>query len=540
VLPVQSPTALQPDQSVAISPSERDRISTLATTFATDYPTLPVTLAPNPETLDALDRGSPDDRATLETLKQAARGRGVLATTFVPIDDEAWRSNSMGAELTGQFNNGVNTITRSLGSTQTALVSDVALSDRSDTTDTLGLRRAFGANRVVVDEGGLEPLNEQRFPSTVLQSFVLNDTAGNELRGMAADRRLGALARSLSDPALATRRPLLVQQFIADLVAGYYDNPLIARGTVIVLPDNWAINSAIHDLLLPTLSTAPMLRLVGLDALFETVSKGSPAGRSASETLSSGPLRRTLKPEPARALTDYPAQLARIAAKLSAYEAMLGTATSARSSDLHDLLAVTGDDRLDTPNRRAYLNTVDDAITRRLRTADGRAGIVAPGKQRITMTSRRTEIPLQLENQLSYPVTVRLELRSEKLDFPNGWIATETLQPGANTVNLVVRSRTSGDSLLEVSVLAPGADPSIGALATTKFTVRSTALSGVGLALSIVALLVLLTWWIRHARRTRRARRAAETVIDLGTRTSEEQDAVTTTLHESLGTGTER
>jgi hypothetical protein len=57
-------------------------------------------------------------------------------------------------------------------------------------------------------------------------------------------------------------------------------------------------------------------------------------------------------------------------------------------------------------------------------------------------------------------------------------------------------------------VLPPDAGSGIGVLTTGSYTVRSTALSGVGLVISIVALCVLLVWWGRHVLRTRRTRRA--------------------------------
>ena len=44
-------------------------------------------------------------------------------------------------------------------------------------------------------------------------------------------------------------------------------------------------------------------------------------------------------------------------------------------------------------------------------------------------------------------------------------------------------------------------------LATSKVTIRSTALSGVGIALTIGAALTLVVWWFRHAHKRRRAAR---------------------------------
>jgi len=47
-------------------------------------------------------------------------------------------------------------------------------------------------------------------------------------------------------------------------------------------------------------------------------------------------------------------------------------------------------------------------------------------------------------------------------------------------------------------------------IARTTFTVQSTALSGVGVFLSVGAGLFLVVWWSRHAWKARRAARAEE------------------------------
>ena len=72
------------------------------------------------------------------------------------------------------------------------------------------------------------------------------------------------------------------------------------------------------------------------------------------------------------------------------------------------------------------------------------------------------------------------------------------------TIKLPVETRASGAFPLDVTITsADGALP----VATTEYTVRSTAISGIGLALSIGAGLFLLVWWARHFRTARRARK---------------------------------
>jgi hypothetical protein len=511
VLPLSTPAALQPDSSVIVASSDRSRLDALATAFTEDFATVPLTLVPNPETLDALERGSPEDRGVLQHLKQMTWGREVLGTTFVPIDDEAWRSNGLGFALASQLNTGFETIDRTIRGERTLVTNDLAVGDLSDTPDTLSMRRDLGATRLLVDESQLERLDAANFPSTLVKSFVLADAEGGEVRAMVTDDRLARLAGELAG-ADAVRVPLLTQRFVADLAAAYFDNPLQVRGTAIVLPADWGVTAG-TDALMRALTGTSVVRLVTTDQLFETVDRSSPFSADASATLVSGPLRRSLKPHPAQALGDYASRLGAATRRVDGFASVVGR-QSPRVDALQDLLLVSADDRLTPAQRRAYLDAVDAAIDRQLHTEDGGAAVVAPAAQRVTMTSRDAEIPLRLENRLPYNLTVRLELRSDKLDFPQGYLKDVTLTPGFNVVSLPVHARTSGDSLLEIDVNAPALASGIPTFASSKFTVRSTALSGIGLALSVVALLVLLAWWFRHARRQRRAKAAARTAAE--------------------------
>jgi hypothetical protein len=78
------------------------------------------------------------------------------------------------------------------------------------------------------------------------------------------------------------------------------------------------------------------------------------------------------------------------------------------------------------------------------------------------------------------------------------------------TTSLIVRvgTRTSGDSTLELQLLSPGGQLQ---LASAEFTIRSTAISGVAIALTAGAGAFLLFWWFRSAARRRRRRAAGRT-----------------------------
>jgi len=75
------------------------------------------------------------------------------------------------------------------------------------------------------------------------------------------------------------------------------------------------------------------------------------------------------------------------------------------------------------------------------------------------------------------------------------------LKHGTTSLIVRVHTRTSGDSSLELQVLSP-----LGRLqlAHAELTIRSTAISGVAIALTVGAVAFLLVWWFRSASRRRR------------------------------------
>ena len=93
-------------------------------------------------------------------------------------------------------------------------------------------------------------------------------------------------------------------------------------------------------------------------------------------------------------------------------------------------------------------------------------------------------------------------LDSTKLTFPDGTELEVQLQPGSNRVPVRVKTVSAGTFPLDIAVTTP--DQRV-ALGDETIEVRSTAVSGLGLALTIGAGFFLLVWWARNWRSTRRA-----------------------------------
>ena len=135
----------------------------------------------------------------------------------------------------------------------------------------------------------------------------------------------------------------------------------------------------------------------------------------------------------------------------------------------------------------SVLTTVDERL----------GGVVAPTEQSITLTARDADIPLTLRNRLDVPVTVLIELAADsRVEFRGeGGRITRELAPGDQEIRIPIHTRVPGDAPIDITVLTPDG---VVALDQVEYTVRSTAISGIGVILSAGAAAFLLVWWARH------------------------------------------
>lgn len=158
------------------------------------------------------------------------------------------------------------------------------------------------------------------------------------------------------------------------------------------------------------------------------------------------------------------------------------------------------------PSRQLDDTTVDglfDGIEASVQA--GRQRVVLPSAQSFTVTSHRTSLPLVLRNEGERPLQVLLAFRSGELEFTGDNPRLVTLQPGVNDLDIPIRTRRSGELEFSIDVTSPDANLRLGEI---EVRVLSRAISGVGVLLSGGALVFLVVWWIRNARRRRAAARA--------------------------------
>ena len=234
--------------------------------------------------------------------------------------------------------------------------------------------------------------------------------------------------------------------------------------------------------------------------LFGVVDQASASFRTRSS--GGAVLVRQLVDTTPASLGTYPTDLRSATSEVSGYRSMI-LPSDPKGSDiaasLDQVLLCSGAAEFDDATRASYLDGARSTLHNQL------SLITAPNQVVVTLTSSQARVPLSINNALDYPVKVALRMSSVKLEFPEGSTQTVELAPSQPTrIEIPVQTRASGSFPLEVTVWSPDGAVSI---AATRFTVRSTAVSGVGLALTIAAGLFLVLWWGRHFRNARRAKR---------------------------------
>ena len=447
-----------------------------------------LTIDPTPAVLAALDR-TPRGRGAVQELGSDLTGRQVLAGPYVGVDMGAWIAADMVAELDGQLAAGAATTSALLG---TAPDGRTAVADPSITADTLTRLNDLGLDRLVVpaDQLGELPAGERNVTFTEL--FDVTDSTGEAIQAVTADQELTSRLTETDDPVLNGHLAL------ADLAVLYNDQPGVSRGLALTLGTDVdpvtlsVILDGFADRAPPGGDGRAIVSPVTLDDLFRTTTPATTTTDGRTTNL----VRPYLSAPPAP-LGSYPAQLRTTTRDIEGFRSLTEPVPGA-ASGLERSALLSGAADLEAGERTAMLDDVDAQI------ASVTAEIVAPLQQFVTLTSQSGRIPLNLENRSPLAVRVHVVLDSDKLEFPDGNVIDTVLPPAATTrLDVEVTTRASGAFPLRVSVRSPD---DVLDITSTQFTVRSTAISGVGLVLSIGAGAFLLIWWARHFRKTRRAR----------------------------------
>jgi hypothetical protein len=481
------PPILQPDGSRVVGDETlariRERVEVLDETLA-----VPLTVAPVPEALDGL--AAPDDPAAgalLERLGADAQRRGALARPYVDVDLMAVDQADLSSEAVQQRDTGLAVTRDRLGIQPTP---GIWLAGGTLGSEAARAAVGLGYDRALVPPSAVEPAGR-------------GERSGRSGSGRSGDGdgtgavpetpvRLGAGGPlgMVDDPALAKHLTasdgvLGAHRFIGELTAMWLEAPAIPRAVAVRVPADAAIDPASVAVAITGLGDGQATQAVGLDKLFADVPPAD--GDAGVGTLAAHEVAHDLTPIAAG-----------VRSARSGVEGVAGVtgdptvATELRRSLLVSTGTATPDDA-----RQAYVDHVDQAL------AAVAGSVTLPDQFRITLTSRNSSIPVQLTNNTDRDVNVMVQVDSDQLEFPEGDFIAATLVPGTTRLEVPVKVRTSGAFTMVVRVTSP--DGSL-LLDTSTFDIRSTAISGVGLLLSIGAGLFLAVWWLRHWRSARRSR----------------------------------
>jgi hypothetical protein len=340
---------------------------------------------------------------------------------------------------------------------------------------------------------------------SALDAFTGQLTAAHPT-GLAPHRgsRVGGTEALATDPGLERflrgddPPALRAAHLLAELAVIAGELPSLPRGVAFANPTDWDPSDAFVDAVMTGLANNPLVQPVTVDTLLaETplaTTDDQPGGQEVVRTLV--PVAPQRPPVTSR-------------------EYYLGALDRAAIADLfseNDARVLRADRVLLSVLYRDWENPAGRTKARELLQGVGQsvrdflARIRTPDQSTVTLTSSSAQIPLTFRNDADRPVDIHVTLDSDKLVFPDGTDRDLTLQPGKNsTVRIAVETRSSGTYPMLMTVTTAGGLP----IQTSEVTVRSSFVSGVGVFITVGAIVFLVVWWAWDIRRRRRRRRVA-------------------------------
>ncbi len=440
---------------------------------------VPLTLAPSPETLDAWrDFGAklPDLAAGAAAVQLSALRNQVLAGPFVPLDLPSVLGNGLAGVVNPELARGIVTLENFFG---TPLDPSTALPGPLD-GPSLRLLQNASARQLVVEGSALTPVTEQYTPA---HPYKIQAVPGNDFTAVTVVATDPGFEKFLSgsDPPALRAAHLLAG---LALVAG--EQPSLARGVAIANPERWDADPTFVTAVLAGLRGNPLLEPDTVASLLAAVPSAT-----VDDAPDGAPVYRQLAPYAATATPVSLAQYQRGEHDAQAVANLVGADDPRAMRAQRALAASLAADWQNDDGRgraRALLAAIGDSVHGFL------SQIKVQPRGTITITSSKAEIPVGFQNTSDQDVTVHLKLNSDRLLFPDG-AERDILLPKnrSTTVRIAVETRGSGTSPVQMSVTT--ADGLTIPGGSTVIKVRSSFVSGVGIFLTVGAIVFLALWW---------------------------------------------
>jgi hypothetical protein len=470
---INTPLALQPDGSIQIGDGIRTQLTNLIAVLSVGA--APMSLHIAPELLDGLGRSSnPADNALLAQLEPLLAVHELLTNTFVSFDPSSVSRSLMKSEFAEQLESGRAVL--DVHNREGVISENVWFSRSLVDDDGMKLLGEFGVQSVVFTPQAAASIG-------TLDSYLkpYKSVVGNSLAIRVSDpgfaKTLSGLYRNPVQQSFALAAEIVAQQQEIILAGGKpSERQLLLSSTSGALPDR-----TIMVPLLLALARAPQLNMVGLSA-----------ASLAEESTTAVVLPRTTRVDLA-ATKDV---IAKLRSEVQSTSTMLPPDAAQHVLWKSSLLA-TSADTLDADEFARYVK----GLRGQLRTL--RLMVSVPDSLTFTLGSKLSDLRLQVRNESTVALSVKVELASAKLQFPQG-PQTVTIAPNsAVDVVVPVQARANGSFPLNVILTTPDGLTQVGQ--PTRLTARVSALAGLGQVATGAAILILMSWWIAHWRARKRA-----------------------------------
>ena len=466
---ISGPPPLQSDGTLVFHEESLESLDIVSKAINA-HPEIPVGLELPPSIVVELSRSNDLSHTELaENLSQFLTANvEIFSSPFVSADPEAWRNTGKTEIYSDLLDHGDIVLEDRIGVTPNRSISFLSSTAKGET---IQLLNQLGTEYFLVEADYLvpQPSSEVFNTNSIIKILDHNE---NPYPGLIIDHQLNNHLPNSEDPILG------IQFLFADLALISWSMPEDAV-TPLIIKNPFPKELFLINVLFELLDEAPFLEVTHLSDVLSHPLEDAPSFN--------------LWPQEFSQITERAFNYELMMNVLGAYYSILGIShpdiTSLASLAENSVAAELSNDE-----SGLYLGNFYTSI------ANVSEHFNAPEEQSVRLTSRQAEVPFVIENGLDIPANISIHLKSDsRIHFPDGNIVNATLLPGSNRISLMVEARASGDSQIEVTVYSPDENNLI-ALESGRILIRTTKLSGVGVFLLIIALGVLIFWWIKSNR----------------------------------------
>ena len=488
IIPVHLPPATGGAKQLVVSRSFVERIEAMA-----GRPLVPLTVAPTPETIEALVGQA--NNPLLSQFRDSLAGREILGGPYVRWATSSVANPLLATEFARQQSLGT-TILRDALQLE-PLPGVIIAGDGIPDADTLD-RNKTGV--IVAEDSDVNvdgaPVNAARGPVLFDAGATTGKNSPTRTAFILDTDIEGELSRP-QDPVRRGGENVLIAQHvlahIAMLTAGATDT----GGLAIQIPETTA--QATLDALLSGLGTTnPIVEPVTLGELAKL-----PAQRRNDSVLIVTPRPRP-KSSTGMLATSEVASVSELRTRLDGYASLFVEKAPDLSATTRRLARTLASD-LAPPIRRSLLAGSENELNGLL------AQVRLSRPDQITVTARQANIPIGVINTTGEHIRVNLAVRSSSVRLRDSGVVVDAIGTTEIRQPIDVTGRV-GQATVAIETRGPGTFSFVARLTTDtdlplaseRYRLRSTAISGLGGALTVGSLLVLLAWWIRWRRKARR------------------------------------